>query len=593
MDRGNIKFWECVEDNKNMLLFAELVKELLFDYSIPSNRIRTLNSHFLCEDALSAIGTIVNNGVPSGTLTPIFDELQHSLKNDIVFKLANEPADKYLLKNNNGVWQVINTNNSSYEDKALCINAIYEKYFSGNWYIDNLKKFLFEKIMSNNEEDWDDIFKLTKLYITEIVNCGYSASFVFEQVNSIFFSKNHINKETASIFLRKFLDSFDFKEKDYIVAFKVPTELIEILKISDDIQVTEDTYKSNETFFNCNANEDLIYQEISALDHFVALSFAKRGISSQIAAYLMYKHDCTVRVEDCNFLVFSEKKKKWYSLCEEKNILQKTRTTSLKKVTEKIKEYNTALAKLEEKAEYYERRSLHAAVEFHYLAACTGSPENQLLDMWSIFENLLDISNKHTSDRIEQISSYLIPILKRKYIYSLFQQLCQDIKTYSLEIFKSITGRNVIDDESIKNLCYFVILPEKKQQREVLCNQLADFPLLRERIRYYEKVLNTKYGIINFIGKHSDMVKWQIMRIYRNRNLIIHNGKSMRYLTLLVENLHDYVDVFLNHVIKFIASDGTLAEVKNELFMAECEWNNFKNKQSDVNVEMIDYILSM
>ena len=38
----------------------------------------------------------------------------------------------------------------------------------------------------------------------------------------------------------------------------------------------------------------------------------------------------------------------------------------------------------------------------------------------------------------------------------------------------------------------------------------------------------------SFAEKHSDRVRWQIMRIYRNRNLIIHNADSMPYLMIFL-----------------------------------------------------------
>ena len=85
MKRGNISHWTNISQCQNLLFFAQLANELLFDYSIPSNRIPTLNSHFLCLDALSAISSIDNNGVPEGTLKPIMEELYSALSKDTLY----------------------------------------------------------------------------------------------------------------------------------------------------------------------------------------------------------------------------------------------------------------------------------------------------------------------------------------------------------------------------------------------------------------------------------------------------------------------------------------------------------------------------
>lgn len=45
---------------------------------------------------------------------------------------------------------------------------------------------------------------------------------------------------------------------------------------------------------------------------------------------------------------------------------------------------------------------------------------------------------------------------------------------------------------------------------------------------------------------HIERVSWQVQRIYRTRNLIIHSGKSVPYIDILVENLHSYLDRIIN-----------------------------------------------
>ena len=80
MKQGNLEKWTDIGKCQNLLFFSQLVGELLFDYSIPSNRISTLNSHYLCLDAISAISGIEDSGVPEGTLKPIMEELYAELK---------------------------------------------------------------------------------------------------------------------------------------------------------------------------------------------------------------------------------------------------------------------------------------------------------------------------------------------------------------------------------------------------------------------------------------------------------------------------------------------------------------------------------
>ena len=54
--------------------------------------------------------------------------------------------------------------------------------------------------------------------------------------------------------------------------------------------------------------------------------------------------------------------------------------------------------------------------------------------------------------------------------------------------------------------------------------------------------------IYDRLAAHSRRLRWHIMRIYRNRNLIIHEGENMQYLNALVDNLHFYVDMTLDFI---------------------------------------------
>ena len=86
------------------------------------------------------------------------------------------------------------------------------------------------------------------------------------------------------------------------------------------------------------------------------------------------------------------------------------------------------------------------------------------------------------------------------------------------------------------------------------------------------------------------------MRAYRNRNLIIHNGETMPYTSLLVENLHVYVDILLEHVISELAHGHNMRSMRQELFAVECEWNEKtekKNASLPLDDDFLKYAIRM
>lgn len=131
MKKGNLDKWTDLDGCKNLLFFSQLVNELLFDYSIPSNRISTLNSHFLCVDAMDAISSIENRGVPEGTLKPIMEELYATIQKDPAFEDSNTNPLKYFVKYQNEKYRIsTNVSELGYEELKKATFAINTRFFA-------------------------------------------------------------------------------------------------------------------------------------------------------------------------------------------------------------------------------------------------------------------------------------------------------------------------------------------------------------------------------------------------------------------------------------------------------------------------------
>lgn len=71
---------------------------------------------------------------------------------------------------------------------------------------------------------------------------------------------------------------------------------------------------------------------------------------------------------------------------------------------------------------------------------------------------------------------------------------------------------------------------------------LDDYPLLRHKIFKISDRFKSQNDIINEIENHCERVRWQIRRLYRTRNQIVHAGITPSYASHLLENGHDYFD---------------------------------------------------
>lgn len=102
--------------------------------------------------------------------------------------------------------------------------------------------------------------------------------------------------------------------------------------------------------------------------------------------------------------------------------------------------------------------------------------------------------------------------------------------------------------------------------------------------------------IISGLETHSKRVSQQIRRIYRARNLIVHTGVIPTYKKILIENLHDYLDVILETLIELNVSHGKISTIEQGFKFMELRNSTFTRRLSEKdfvfnndNVEEIFY----
>ena len=596
MKRGKLEQWSNITDCTNLLFFSQLVNELLFDYSIPSNRISTLNSHFLCLDAMSAINGIEYNGVPEGTLKPIMEELYSELKKDPVFQEENHPISYFVKYQNEKYIPCSKVSDIGYYDLKNIATALDQLFFNQNEYFTLLHDQIVTIIKENKTENQQKLFRLTKSLLTELMNNGYTLRYIYMVMNNLFWEP--ITTVDSTNRIDEFFSFFDFTIKDYDVVFKGKRQKIEkVVAYIDGLECVEELpepieSKADNYFANRKSDEAFLIVHRKARDPFDAAESAVNLIEMNSAVYRLYDHTYRYRIRSAKCGVFD--KNRSYQVRREVRPVEHTKMPSARRISESMEVVDNAIKKIVEDESYRDYIAIIGAIQYHSHSMDSISEENQLLDLWAIFESVLDISNKHTSDRIQQICMYLVPLLKQKYIYSLFKQLADDIKNYSETIYTNIVGMETAESEIVRLVCEFTLLDKNAPNRQSVLMSCGDFPLLRERIDYYYNVLGTPAKIHSFVEKHAERVRWQIMRIYRNRNLIIHNGSKMPYLPLLIENLHSYVDDFISYTIHSMAKGKDINGMCQELFVKECKWNSILPRNKDaITEEQIRYVLAI
>ena len=221
------------------------------------------------------------------------------------------------------------------------------------------------------------------------------------------------------------------------------------------------------------------------------------------------------------------------------------------------------------------------SAQLHSMALTSNSNENQILNLWISLESLIPSETK--SDKIagiEHIANSAIPFLNEQYISKLLNNLVKDLlrwnKVATITSLRPIPGKKFVD-----KLAKLISLPKYAAERELLESKFRDFHLLRDRFNYFKDLLSSPKNVVTALDAHRQRLEWQIRRIYRARNIIVHSGKVPPYTQPLIEHTHDYLDTILSRLVELASKPRSIHSVAQGFKFVEIRYNTYHKKLSE------------
>lgn len=234
------------------------------------------------------------------------------------------------------------------------------------------------------------------------------------------------------------------------------------------------------------------------------------------------------------------------------------------------------------------------SIDLHSAAINTSAIENQILDLWAALETLIPKDSEANQDRIVQICNKIIPILLINYAKKLFSQITQDIKSWNNTEFTDILNKVIHKNakSNLEKIVAFVCLEENKDIRIDIYKKLVDYPLLKNRIYELHKSFSSPLSINKSLQQHKVKLEWHLRRIYRTRSLIIHSGTFPTYTPILIEHLHNYLDLLIQKIIEFSSLNKfvSIEEIFLEMTINLHYKNNLLEKHIKENLTVDNYL---
>lgn len=382
--------------------------------------------------------------------------------------------------------------------------------------------------------------------------------YLYVEINYLGYSKFYLNRFVSAIFSGiedktfderfQILESLSQREDEiFEVIFGLDTTKFDKTKVrffSSELEVVGKAIKgriSNNTkgradeFFENHKDHILLIIKVETKDYYQALNDARKRFLKILDVLYLGHSDRNLSLTNECFIVGSKQPEKSSTLPTMYQIDGYYRSSSkvYKELLTKISNLNNADIPLETLTK------INAGIRYLRMGGRSGELINKFVNYWIGLE----------------------------YIFSTY-----DASTYTVgrlrEYFKRCHAsiyikRNVLDfHRDIKRLRQQGDVPHYDDNLEYLSNNAtydyiienSDSPLLVFRAEYYKLLLNNPNKVRGALENHQKNLEWNLTRIYRIRNEIVHNAAIKEDIAVLTSHLRYYLTFIINSLIDFFVN---------------------------------------
>jgi hypothetical protein len=568
MKYRSTKKWDDPSGSRALLYFAQVMEEMLFDFSLDTYKPSVMHSGLLVAEALQTIDEVNAGNIKEPNIGHVLSELSQSLERDqISTSLIKLPLTSVL---------AILKNPKSGKSELRSILEILNVQISKNKYRVETERLLAAAIKSKSTTT--ELRRLSRSYATCMIACGFSQKHLLEATKNFFYhGPNRIGGNNA---IDEFILIFPKKPQEYSILFKVDALLknsekaLTSLGLKFSSNLPSDFYSPNHVGFTKLGETELygFIETITAYDWGDARSKAERIIrlSSTLLNLFHHKKHLTWST-DCLAVVKETREHKIISRAI--NPMQRCADLVEGAASQRLQSFASTFS-LEQNSFMKFIRS----AQLHGLALASQNEENQILNLWIALESLVPSESKSdNSSNIEHVVHSITPFLNESYIQNLLNNLTKDLIRWDRKslhsIVREIPGRRFMD-----KLARIFSLSDFEIQREALKASCDRAPLLRDRLDFFSSILASPREVIKAIDAHQQRLEWQIRRIYRARNIIVHSGRIPSYTHPLIEHAHNYLDTILDRLVELASAPKKVHSVAQGFKYTEIRYQSFRER---------------
>lgn len=574
----NLEGWSDLEALKDLLFFAQRMDELTFDYTLDSYKAPTTNCVSLIRETIDAIDRFSTTEKGKDSVTHILDEAEHRLRgNSIVKGVLDIDLDDFL-----------NVNRDDLQAMRAALSVLRGE-IDQKVYIAEI----FRQIRSAIEEKQrGNIDYIAKELCTVLLNAGVSSNYLNMTVKQRFFSGQRVE---SIAYLDKFLQAIVPWWHDFRVCFRVTTDAAVVdettfarfkLELTREFPFDLNKIEGNESFARLTDDEFFIVAEVGAHEIFSAAFQAREQVSRLHSFFGLKYHKVDFRL--------SEEAVVEQACCAHEVHFVSTVFNSMHFVPDS-KKY-AASRKLELMLEDLhlprgpDSERFFRIVDVHGLSAKSGVPENQLLNIWTCLETLAPTSGAKST--INSVVTGSLPFIGLAYFYRIVRTATLDLSRWNKpRTIQALRACPIIcKDDLVHQVLSLLVVQDNTDQLESLFRDLGSFELLRHRLFALRKLFTSPVAMQAKLKQHLTNVEWQLHRIYRSRNAIVHSAGKLSFTPSLVSNAHDYFDQVFSLTMDFCSGDKGFNNFEDAFNFARMRFRHYERDLKSIETVNLDAV---
>lgn len=561
----NLKKWDNPSGCAALVYLAQLFDEMLFDFSLDTYKSSIMHTGLLCREAIQTIKDVELGNIMAPNVSHVTTELLANFEKDAV-ALALTPlpisAFQAVLKNPKTPLKDLTT--------ALELLSLQ---LSLHAYRLKTEELLASEL--TGEGSVPRLRRLARSYVTTLIAAGFSSTYLQEVTKDFFYyDANRIGSNDA---IHDYFALFPAKPRAFSVVFRLHdvfehmAEAFAPLEVKIARSLPAEIDLSKYSWFAGGTDTKLygVVSNIDALDVHSARRIGENRVKlcSTLISLFHHKENPTW-LPEC---VVIDDEKQAYKLI-------RTPINSMHKCSDLLQPVANKRLRLLMSEFSLEKNSFAKFVrsaQLHSMALRSDAEENQILNLWISLESLVPSETKSDDlSNIEHIVGSIVPFLNIEYFECLLNNLGRDLLRWNhratKKALRSVPGQKLTD-----KLVKLLVLSEFDSERIALEEEFKDFHLLRDRFDYFRGVFSSPSKAVEALIAHRQRLEWQIRRIYRARNIIVHSGQTPPYTRALIEHAHDYLDSVLSTLVKLASRPKTVNSVAQGFKHVELKYGHY------------------